>query len=390
MKPLAPNPLQMPSSGIRQIMNLALTMENVLHVEVGEPDFPTPPHIVAAAHAAAEAGFTRYTANAGLPSLRQALAAKLARVNGLSPSPEQITVTVGAVSGLMLSLTALVEAGDEVLLPDPGWPNYEMMVRTLGATVVRYPLDPARGFLPDLNAMAALVTPRTRAIMLNSPGNPTGAVFPGDLVEGLVRLAEAHDLWIISDEVYEQIIFDGEHVSPARFDRDGRVISVFSFSKSYAMTGWRVGYLVAPPPVSAVINKLQEPFVSCASAVSQKAAEAALLGPQACVETMCHAYLRRRDLAVDLLKQYGLFTYAPRGAFYTMVDISRATLDTYGFAQHLLQTRRVAVAPGETFGPSGQGFVRIALCVADETLRQALAAIAEAVSAAAKGRSSRI
>lgn len=170
----------MRGSGIRQIMNLALTMEGVQHVEVGEPDFPTPPHIVEAAHQAALDGYTRYTANAGLPSLREALSDKLRRFNGLSVPPERITVSAGAVSGLMVSMAALVEAGDEVLLPDPGWPNCEMMVRTIGATPVRYHLDPARGFLPDPDAIAAQIGPRTKVILINSPSNPTGAVFPVD------------------------------------------------------------------------------------------------------------------------------------------------------------------------------------------------------------------
>lgn len=374
----------MSGSGIRKIMNLALTMEGVLHVEVGEPDFPTPPHIVAAANQAALDGYTRYTANAGLLSLREALAAKLLRVNGDVVSPDRITVTCGAVAGLMTSMAALVEAGDEVLLPDPGWPNYQMMVRTLGASPVYYRLDPDTGFLPDPDAIDAQVTPRTKVIVVNSPSNPTGAVFPSHTVERLVRMAERHDLWVLSDEVYEQIIFEGRHVSPARFDRDGRVIRAFSFSKTYAMTGWRVGYVVSPPPVTPLLNKLQEPVTSCVCAVSQKAAEAAILGPQDCVEEMRLAYKHRRDVAVARLKEDGMFTYVPRGAFYAMVDISQAAQDTYAFAEHLLRTRKVAVAPGETFGPSGRGFIRIALCTADDTIRRSLDAIAEEVRAQAR------
>lgn len=379
MKALARNTNSMSGSGIRQIMNLALTMEGVLHVEVGEPDFPTPPHIVDAAQRAARDGYTRYTANAGMLSLREALAAKLLRVNGDIVSPDQITVTCGAVDGLFTSLAALVEAGDEVLLPDPGWPNYQMMVRTLGATPIYYRLDPENDFLPDLAALEARVTSRTKVLVVNSPSNPTGAVFPSETVEGLVRLAEAHDLWILSDEVYEQIIFEGEHVSPTRFDRDGRVIRTFSFSKTYAMTGWRVGYVVSPPSVTPLINKLQEPVTSCVCAVSQKAAEAAVSGPQHCVEEMRQTYMRRRDMVVSLLKADDMFTYVPRGAFYAMVDISNVATDTNAFAREMLLTHRVAVAPGETFGPSGQGFIRIALCAADETIRQALEIIATEV-----------
>lgn len=380
MKPLAGNPLSMPSSGIRKIMNLALTMEDVLHLEVGEPDFQTPPHIVEAGHLAAKDGYTKYTANAGLLSVRQTLAEKIRRVNGFEVAPERITISCGAVSALMAAVAGLVEAGDEVLIPDPGWPNYEMMILTVGGTPVRYPLDPAQGFLPEIDAIESRITPKTKAIFLNTPGNPTGAVFPEETVRAILALADRYDLWVISDEVYEQIIFAGEHVGPARFDTRGRVVSVYSFSKTYAMTGWRVGYMVTPPPLTDVVNKLQEAFISCASAVSQMAARAAILAPQDCVEEMRQVYQRRRDLAVSLLKEYDMFTYVPRGAFYAMVDISRATDDTYGFATRLLQEHRVAVAPGETFGESGRGYIRIALCAADETIREGLSRIARAVS----------
>jgi aspartate aminotransferase/aminotransferase len=370
----------MQGSGIRQIMNLAFTMEDVCHVEVGEPDFPTPPHIVEAAHRAALEGYTRYTASAGMASLREALAEKIRRDDGINVTPDHITVTCGAVSGLLATMAALVNAGDEVLLPGPGWPNCDMMVQTLNATPVFYDLVPEAGFLPDLDRLAAQIGPRTKAILINSPSNPTGAVFPAETVQGIMRLAEQHDLWVIADEVYEKIVFDGEHVSPARFDQDGRVIRVFSFSKTYAMTGWRVGYVVTPPPVTEIVNKLQEPFISCACSVSQKAAEAAVLGPQDCVEEMRRAYHRRRDMVMEILQRDGMFTYVPRGAFYAMVDISRATDDTYGFARHLLLERKVAVAPGEAFGPSGRGFIRVALCAHDDTIRHALSVIADEVT----------
>lgn len=380
MKPLATNPRSMRGSGIRQIMNLALSMDGVKHVEVGEPDFPTPPHIVEAAYAAARAGYTKYTANAGIPSVREALAEKVRRVNGDTVSPDRITVTCGAVSGLMAAVMALAEAGDEILLPDPGWPNYEMMTQTLGVVSKRYRLDPDRDFLPDGAEIDALVTPRTKAIVLNTPSNPTGAVFPERTVADLMQVAERHDLWVISDEVYDQIIFDRPHISPARFDPDGRVLRVFSLSKTYAMTGWRVGYVVSPPGVTEVINKLQEALISCASAVSQKAAEAAVLGPQDCVEVMRSAYQRRRDLVVEHLGGSGLLAAVPHGAFYAMIDISAVTDDTYEFARRLLLEQQVAVAPGETFGPGGHGLVRIALCAADETIVHAVDAIMREVS----------
>jgi aspartate/methionine/tyrosine aminotransferase len=365
-------------------MNLALTMEGVRHLEVGEPDFPSPPHVIEAACQAARHGYTKYTANAGIPSLRQAIAEKLLRINGADVSPERVTVTNGAVSGLMASLMAVAQAGDDVLLPDPGWPNYHLMAQTLGVQSRFYPLPPERDFLPDPDEVASLITPRTRAILINSPSNPTGAVFPEAVVRHIVEIADRHDLWIISDEVYEQIIFEGSHVSPARFDQAGRVIRAFSFSKTYAMTGWRIGYIVSPPGVTEVINKLQEALISCAGGVNQKAAEAALLGPQDCVAQMRSTYHRRRDLLVHALHGSDLLAAVPHGAFYAMLDVSAATQDTYEFARRLLLDAGVAVAPGETFGPSGRGLVRIALCAPDEAIHYGVEAIKHEVASAAR------
>ena len=205
------------------------------------------------------------------------------------------------------------------------------------------------------------MTPRTKVLVINSPGNPTGAVFSRDVVLQLLDFVRRHDLYLISDEVYEQIIFEGEHVSPARFDTEGRVITVSGFSKTYAMTGWRLGYAVAAQPLAAQIAKLQEPFVSCASAVSQKAGEAALSGPQDCVREMVDEYRRHRDQAAGILTAAGVPFFKPQGAFYTMVDISASGLDSYAFARRLLQEAHVAVAPGATFGPSAANYVRISL-----------------------------
>lgn len=379
VKPGATIPRLLPGSGIREIMNAALTMKGVLRVEVGEPDFPTPAHIVHAGQRALAEGVTRYTANAGRGELRQAVAEKVRDRNGIEADPDQIVVTHGAVSALMNAFTALLDPGDQVLLPDPGWPNYEMMVRLVGAEVVRYPLIAEQGFLPDLDTLERLVTSRTKAIVLNSPSNPTGAVFPPEILAGLVRFAQAHDLWLISDEAYEDVVFEGQHVSPARFDEDGRVISIFTFSKTYAMTGWRVGYMVVPKPLFPVANKLQEAFIACANAPAQFAALAALRGPREPVDQMRTAYRRRRDIAVALLQRMDVPHVVPSGAFYLMVNISRASLDTYGFARWLLQQKRVAVAPGETFGPGGRGWIRVALCTQEEILLEALMRIAQAL-----------
>ena len=380
VKPLAHGPVSMRRSGIRELMDMAAAIPDVIHLEVGEPDFPTPPHIVEAAVSAARAGFTHYTPNAGLPELRATIAEAIAAAHARAVAPEQVVVTSGSVCGLMTSLMALVEPGDEVLIPDPGWPNYEMMVRTIGAEPVHYRLDAARAYEPDLDALAQRVSPRTKVILVNSPSNPTGAVFGRETARSLVEWAAAHDLYVVSDEVYEKLVFDTEHHSLGQWDADGRVVCVYSFSKTYAMTGWRVGYVVAPPAIAEVVTKVQEPVVSCASAVSQKAAEAALTGPQTCVEHMRDAYRARRDVALTILGRAGLTTSVPRGAFYMLVDVSRVTLDSYAFAYDLLREQRVAVAPGETFGPAGRGLVRVSLATDQAVLEDGVRRLVTMVS----------
>lgn len=366
-------------SGIRELMDTAAGLPDVLHLEVGEPDFATPAHIVEAGVAAARAGYTHYTPNAGLPELRAAIAELTATTLHRPIAPQQVVVTSGSVCGLMSSLMALVEPGDEVLIPDPGWPNYDMMVRSIGAIPRPYRLAPERGYAPDLDALARQVTPRTKVLLVNSPANPTGAVFTQADVRGLVELADAHDVFLLSDEVYDQLVFGTEHHSPARWDTDGRVISVHSFSKTYAMTGWRVGYVVAPPAIAEVVTKLQEPLVSCASAISQKAAQAALSGPQSCVAEMRAAYQARRDTAHAILDQAGVHASRPLGAFYMLVDVSRVTRDSYAFAHQLLASQRVAVAPGETFGAAGQGLVRVSLATAPSALEEGVRRLATAI-----------
>jgi aspartate/methionine/tyrosine aminotransferase len=377
----------MPRSGIREVMELASRREGVLHLEVGEPDFQTPPHIVEAAARAAADGYTKYTPNRGLDSVVEAICDKLARCNGIAAAPEQVVVTSGAVGAIMGALIALVEPGEDVLLPDPGWPNYQMMAAVIGARTVAYPLGRANGYEPDLERLSDLAArPRAKAIVVNSPGNPTGAVWSRETVERVVEIARAHGLYIVSDEVYEEIVFEGEHVSPATFDEDGRVITVSGVSKTYAMTGWRVGYLAASPEVAGLVAKVQEPLVACAASVSQRAAQAALSGPQDCVVTMRDAYRRRRDVAVAALREHGLLVSEPRGAFYVLADIGRATDDTYAFARALVEEHALAVAPGATFGPAGRGLVRLSLASATDVIEEGIARLATAVEGWPEGR----
>jgi aspartate aminotransferase/aminotransferase len=372
----------MPRSGIREVMDLARDREGVLHLEVGEPDFGTPPHIVEAAARAAADGATKYTANAGLLSLREAICAKLERHNGLRAGPDEVVVTSGAVTGLLEALMVLVERGEGLLLPDPGWPNYEMIATILGAEAISYPLDPASGYEPDLDRLAELAaSPGAKAIVVNSPGNPTGAVWRRETVERVVEIAREHDLYVVSDEVYEEIVFEGEHVSPAVFDEDGRVLTVSGVSKTYAMTGWRIGYVVARPDLAALVGKTQEAVIACASSVSQKAAEAALLGPQDCVAQMRDAYRGRRDVAVAGLRAADMLVAEPHGAFYIMADVSRTGADTVEFARRLVTEHGLAVAPGATFGAAGAGLVRLSLASRADVVEEGVARLARAVDA---------
>lgn len=376
MKPLASIPANMPPQGVRVIMDLAWQTPGCLRLEVGEPSFDTPPHVVEAAIDAARSGWHKYTPNAGIPPLRAAIAEKMQQRNGVTCSPEQVVVHPGAVAGIASVLLALVDPGDEVLIPALEWPNGELFLRNIHGVPVFYPLRPENGFLPDPDELAPLVTPRTKALLINSPANPTGAVFPPELVQRLVRFCSERDLYLISDEIYEHIVFDGTHTSPAQFDTEGRVITISGFSKGYAMTGWRVGYTVSPLPVAQVITKLQEPLISCVNAVAQKAAEAALRGPQDCVETMRLAYKARRDMAVQILRRSGLYRYSPSGAFYVMVDVAAAGQDSFAVARAILAEEKVAVAPGEAFGTGGTGLVRVSLASSDEAVREGLERIA--------------
>lgn len=360
MKRLASVPSGLPPQGVRLIMDLAWQVEGCISLAVGEPDFLTPAHIVEAAVEAARAGYHKYTSNAGIAELRQAIVRKLDRYNGISADLDQICVHPGAVTGIASVIQALIDPGDEVLVPGLSWPNGEMSIRIMHGVPVHYPLPLSRGFLPDIAELDRLVTPRTKALLINSPGNPTGTVFPEALVREIAAFCRRHDLWLISDEIYEQIVFDAAHVSVARFAPE-RTITVSGMSKAYAMTGWRLGYTVAPPEVAAVIIKLQEPLISSTNTITQKAAVAALNGPQDCVEEMRQAYQTRRDLAVRVLRENGLYRYSPQGAFYLLVDVSAVSQDSYGVARAILTEEKVAVAPGEAFGRDGAGLVRVSL-----------------------------
>jgi aspartate aminotransferase len=379
MPQISPHALAMPRSGIRRVMDAAWASgRDFIGMHVGEPSFVPPAHVLEAAERAYAEGDTHYVANAGVPALREAIATKVRERNGIETTPEQIVVTAGGAQALHVAFSLTISQGDEVLIPDPGWPNFAMAVQLLQAVPVPYRLRPENGFLPDLDELAKLVTPRTRMILVNTPSNPLGTVMPAELVEGLVRFAEEHNLWLLSDECYDALTYDREHVSPARFDTSGVVLSAFSFSKSYAMTGVRVGYLVCPPGIAENAAKLQEAMISCVNAPAQAAAIAALTGSQEQLDDMREAYSRRRVLAMRLLTGHGIPFLEPHGAFYIWVDVRGiADRPVDEWALHLLAEKDVAVAPGTAFGPGGEGWIRLSLAADDAAIETGITRIAE-------------
>jgi aspartate/methionine/tyrosine aminotransferase len=370
----------MPRSGIREIMDLAWATPGVIHLEVGEPDFPTPTHIGEAAQQAIEDRKVRYTPNAGIVDLREAMAHKVTTRNGIAVSPDQIVVGAGAVEAIYASLVCTLAPGDEILLPDPGWPNFTMMATLLSAQPVYYPLRAANGFMPDAAEIERLITPRTKVILINSPSNPLGVVMDESSVVSLYELARRHDLWIVSDECYDEITFDQPQFSPGQIDTDGRVISTFSMSKTYAMTGWRVGYAAIPLELASVLAKTQEPLISCVSSPAQFAAIAALTGPQDCVSEMRDAYRARRDAAVDVAADRGIPFVTPQGAFYLWLDVSATGVTAREFALSLIRERGVAVAPGTAFGAEGEGWIRISLANSRDAVVGGVDAVAALMS----------
>ncbi len=372
---LRPNPLF-------RIGALVHGRTDVLHLEFGEPDFATPAHITAAAEHSLATERPTYGPNAGMPFLRATIAERVARVTGVVAAPEQIVVTTGGTGALTACVLALCAPGDEVLVPDPAWPGYDMMVPLPGARKVAYPLLADDGWQPDFDALERTVSPRTRILIVNSPSNPGGAVFSRVALERLVAFAERHNLWLVSDEAYDELTFDGAHVSPAALGGSGRVLVTGTFSKAYAMTGWRLGWVVAPPDVVPLLTFAVSAQINNLPLFIQRAGHAALTGPQDCVGEMRASYRARRDLALELLRTHDLVEYVPSGAFYLLVDVARAAgrqddpaFDSTAFAEALVRERGIAVAPGAAFGASIPGKVRLSLASSEETLRAGISGL---------------
>jgi aminotransferase len=361
--------LSVPPSKIRRMFNRAAELPDVINLAVGQPDFDTPPHVLEAARRAAERGETKYTHGLGIPALREATAEKVRTRNHIPVEYGSMAITVGAMEGIILAMLTVLQPSDEVLIPDPGYTNFAGQVLLAGATPVSYGLEPP-DYDIDEAALRAHVSDRTRAILLCSPSNPTGAVLDRASIETAARIAQEHNLLVFSDETYEDLIYEGEHVSIGSLPGMAeRTVSIFSFSKTFAMTGWRVGYVAAPPEVITTMNALQEHVVSCASSVSQHAALAALTGPQDCVVEMRTTYDRRRRRLVDALNAVDGFSCPlPRGAFYVFPDISAIDPSADTFADWVLDEARVAIVPGTAFNTRGEGHVRISYAASQEAL----------------------
>jgi aspartate aminotransferase len=367
---------QLTGSGIRAIMELAWRRgPDVIGLHSGDPQFPVPAHILEAIAEAQRVGRTGYAPSAGLPELRAALAEKLRRDNGMVVAPERVVVTAGATQALHLALATVLQPGDEVLVPDPGWPNAASMVRVHSGRPRAYPLRPTHGFQPDFGELARLTTQRTRAMLVNSPSNPTGAMFDAAVVSQLVAFAREYDLWLISDECYEACAFDAAHLGAGRFDPDERVITCSSFSKTHAMTGLRVGFLALPETLAPLAVRVQEATMACVNTPVQHGAMAALAGTQEHVTNARASYRRRRDAALALLETAGIAHARPAGAFYLWLRIP--SVDSTAWATSLLEARGVAVAPGAAFGARGEGWIRLALVVRTREVVEGLRRVLE-------------
>ena len=357
---------------------------NVVHLEIGEPDFETPENIRDAAKRALDEGYTHYGPAAGLPELRQAIARSAGVRRGLDFDPEQVVVTPGAKPILFYTLLATLNAGDEAIYPDPGFPIYESVIRFLGATPVPVHLPEERDFRLDLDDLAAKLSPRTRLLILNSPHNPTGSVLTRDDLGRIADLVRGRDLLVLSDEIYGRLLYAGEHVSIATCPGMAEQTCILDgFSKTYAMTGWRLGYGIMPLDLAARVSKLIVNSNSCTASFVQRAGVEALDGPQECVVEMLQEFRRRRDAIVDGLNSIsGLSCRLPQGAFYAFPNITGTGCDSGRFADLLLERHGVAALAGTSFGAAGEGYLRLSYANSLSNIRLALDRIGDAVRAA--------
>ena len=363
-----------PPSGIRQFFDVVSRMEDVISLGVGEPDFGTAWRVREAAIYGLERGRTTYTANSGLIELRRAIAGALENRYGLVyDADDEILITVGVSEGLDLALRALLDPGDEVLIPDPAYVAYPPCVSLAGGVPVWVPAGATDGFIPRAEELERRITPRTRALLLNYPGNPTGAVPDWPVLEAIAAVARRHDLVVVSDEIYDRLSYDAPHVPfatlPGMLDR---TLLLNWFSKTYGMTGWRVGYAAGPRPLIAAMTRIHQYTALCASRQAQEAAIEALRVPERDVQATIDDYALRRQAIVSGLNRLGLACHMPAGAFYAFPSIAASGLSAQEFATRLLHEARVAVVPGDAFGPGGAGHVRCAYAASLAQIEEAL------------------
>jgi aminotransferase len=367
---------KIPKSGIRKMFDLAQKYTDVVNLSIGEPDFDTPPHVVEAAFKAMKEGYTHYTVNAGFFEFRKAASEKLRKENRIDADPEtEIMATAGAMGGLSLTFLTIIDPGDEVLIPNPGFPNYAAQVVLAGGKPISYPLREENNFRVDADDIFKRVTPKTKAIIINSPSNPTGSVLREKELKNIASIALEHDLLVISDEAYEAIIYDGiNHVSIASFpEMKERTISIFTFSKTFAMTGWRIGFVVAPEEIIEAMLELQEHVLVHPSSISQMAAIAALRGPRDYAQKMLKEYAERREIITkELNNMPGITCLKPEGAFYVFPNIKKTGMSSTEMAMYLLEKAKIITVPGTAFGNYGEGYIRISYSTSKDRIREAM------------------
>lgn len=370
--------LQVKPSGIRKFFDIINTMPAVISLGVGEPDFVTPEHIRQAGIASIQQGHTRYTSNAGTLELREEIAASLQRLDGLTYNPvSQILVTVGVSEGVDLAMRTIIDPGDEVISPDPGYVAYEADIVFAGGVPVPVPTYAKYNFAVRAAEIEAAITPRTKMILLGNPNNPTGGVIPREELEAIAKLAVEHDLIVLSDAVYSRLVYGtAKYVNIASFPgMQERTIVLDGFSKAYAMTGWRVGYAVAPEYILSAMMKIHQYTIMCAGTAAQEAALQALRHGEEDIQRMHDDYDRRGSMFVAGLNRIGLPCCEPHGAFYAFPYIGNIGMSDEEFAEKLLFEEEVAVVPGSSFGAAGTDYVRMAYCTAYDQLEEALVRI---------------
>ncbi len=369
---------QIPPSGIRRFFDIAATMADVISLGIGEPDFVTPRPIVEAGIASLEAGHTHYTSNSGTIELRSAISQHLKRLYEVEYDPAlELLITVGVSEALYLALTAIINPGDEVIVPQPCFVSYMAEVSLAGGTPVPIATRVDNNFQVTAEEIEAAITRRTKALLIGYPNNPTGAVLERETLEDIAKVAKKHDILLISDEIYDQLVYDIEHVCmtslPGMWDR---TILLGGFSKAYAMTGWRLGYVAAPPEILGAMSKVHQYTIMSPPTIAQEAGIKALQEGADAVEDMRQRYNRRRRLIVDGLNSIGMKCFEPRGAFYAFPSVRGSGMDDAEFAERLLDEDRVAVIPGRAFGIGGAGYVRCSYATSYEKIEQALERIA--------------